>query len=92
MMFENISISLAEIVQLAGIFIGLGVIYGKITSLDKRVEKHNKVVERVFKLEENIGGNDVGVINQRVTELDRRMTNIETKECNNICLNNHKTF
>lgn len=92
MIFENISISLAEIVQLAGIFIGLGVIYGKITSLDKRVEKHNKVVERVFKLEENIGGNDVGVINQRVTELDRRMTNIETKECNNICLNNHKTF
>lgn len=92
MIFENISISLAEIVQLAGIFIGLGVIYGKITSLDKRVEKHNKVVERVFKLEENIGGNDVGVINQKVTELDRRMTNIETKECNNICPNNHKTF
>lgn len=84
MIFENISISLAEIIQLAGIFIGLGVIYGKITSLDKRVEKHNKVVERVFKLEENIGGNDVGVINQKVTDLDRRVTNIETKECNNI--------
>lgn len=83
MIFENISISLAEIIQLAGIFIGLGVIYGKITSLDKRVEKHNKVVERVFKLEENIGKNDVGVINQKVTDLDRRVTNIETEECNN---------
>lgn len=92
MMFDDISASLSDLVQLAGIFIGLGVIYGKITSLDKRVEQHNKVVERVFKLEENVGKNDVGVINQKVSDLDRRVSNIETKECNNVCLNNHKTF
>lgn len=92
MVFENISASLSDLMQLASIFIGLGVIYGKITSLDKRVEKHNKVIERVFKLEENIGKNDVNVINQKVSDLDRRITNMETKECNNVCLNSHKTF
>jgi hypothetical protein len=92
MVFENISASLSDIIQIASILIGLGATYGRITSLDKRVEKHNKVIERVFKLEESVGKNDVNVLSQKISDLDRRVTNIEAEGCNNICLNNHKTF
>ncbi len=92
MVFENISASLSDIIQIASILIGLGATYGRITSLDKRVEKHNKVIERVFRLEESVGKNDVNVLSQKISDLDRRVTNIEAEECNNVCLNNHKTF
>lgn len=93
MLIENASLSLSEVIQVGSILIGIGVIYGKITALTKQVEKHNKVVERVYKLEDNISDYDIGALAQRVKDIDHRVSRIEKaseKGCNNVCVNNHK--
>jgi len=45
----------------------------RIEQLEKKVEAHNKVVDRVYKLEQNdaVEGEEIRVINDRISNLER---------------------
>lgn len=50
-----------------GSFAGMNLIKYRITQLEKKVEKHNSVVERTFRLED-----DVKYIKEEISELKER--------------------
>lgn len=58
---ELISIC-SSILSLITVGIGMGKFSQKVTNLEKSVDKHNNVIERVFRLEDNIGHTDIGVL------------------------------
>lgn len=49
---------------IAGFCIMMGTYKQKIKNLEDKVDKHNNVIERVFRLEENINHVDVGVLKE----------------------------
>lgn len=64
-MHINISTAISlmsALITLLSIGIGIGTFKQQIVTLTKEVEKHNKVIERTFKLENNIGNHDIGAI------------------------------
>jgi hypothetical protein len=50
-----------------GSFAGMNLIKYRITQLEKKVEKHNSVVERTFRLED-----DIKYIKEEISELKER--------------------
>lgn len=58
---EMVSI-ISSIASLITVGIGMGKFSQKVTDLEKSVDKHNNVIERVFRLEDNIGHTDIGVL------------------------------
>ena len=57
-----------------GSFSGLRLMSYRIEQLEKRVEKHNSVIERVYRLEEKdaIHDEQMRVANHRIEDLERR--------------------
>lgn len=57
-----------------GSFSGLRLMSYRIEQLEKRVEKHNSVIERVYRLEEKdaIHDEQMRVANHRIDDLERR--------------------
>lgn len=57
-----------------GSFSGLRLMSYRIEQLEKRVEKHNGVIERVYRLEEKdaIHDEQIRVANHRIADLERR--------------------
>ena len=62
------SFDLGQMITLLGVALSAGVLIGRINALEKKVEKHNNLVERLYKVETNLGDIDVGVLNERVHE------------------------
>lgn len=58
---ELISI-ITSIMSLITVGISMGKFFQKVADLEKSVDKHNNVIERVFRLEDNIGHTDIGVL------------------------------
>ena len=58
---------------LVGSFGGMQLIKYRIQELEKRVDKHNNVIERMYKLEENEAVQDekIRVINHRISDLEK---------------------
>ena len=56
-----------------GSFGGVRVISYRIEQLEKKVEKHNNVIERVYKLEETeaVQNEKISVANRRIYELEK---------------------
>lgn len=57
-----------------GSFSGLRLMSYRIEQLEKRVDKHNNVIERVYRLEEKdaIHDEQMRVANHRIADLERR--------------------
>lgn len=62
--------------SLAGSFGGMRLISYRIEQLEKKVEKHNSVIERVYKLEQTdaIQNEKIAVANHRIDDLEREAT------------------
>lgn len=58
----------------AGSFGGMRLMSYRIEQLEKRVDKHNSVIERVYRLEEKdaIHDEQMRVANHRIADLERR--------------------
>ena len=54
--------------------IGIGTYKQKLKDLEEKVDKHNNVIERVFRLEENVRHTDIGAMSAK---LDRAMDDIK---------------
>lgn len=61
---------------LAGSFGGMRLMAYRIEQLEKRVDKHNNVIERTFKLEEKDAVQDeqIKVANHRIADLEAAIT------------------
>lgn len=48
----------------------------RIAQLEKKVEAHNKVIDRVYKLEKRdaVVGEEISVANHRITDLEKAMS------------------
>lgn len=59
--------------SIAGSFGGFRLISYRVEQLEKKVEKHNNVVERVYKLEQEQAVQDekIAVANHRIDDLER---------------------
>lgn len=59
--------------SVAGIIVSNKLVVYRIGQLEKRVEKHNNVIERVYKLEEKDAVHDeqLKVVNHRIQDLER---------------------
>lgn len=65
-------------ITVATMLIGIGTYKQKLRDLEEKVDKHNNVIERVFRLEENVRHTDIGAMSAK---LDRAMDDIkELKE------------
>lgn len=55
-----------------GVLTGLRLMSYRIEQLEKRVDKHNSVIERVYKLEQNeaVTFEKLEVVNHRITDLE----------------------
>ena len=53
---------MSAIITILSIGIGIGSFKQQVATLTKEVEKHNKVIERTFKIENNIGNHDIGAM------------------------------
>ncbi|MCQ2514716.1 MAG: hemolysin XhlA family protein [Ruminococcus sp.] len=61
--------------SLAGVFATSRLSNYRIEQLEKKVDKHNNLVERVFKLEQT-----EAVINNKIKTADHRIADLESKE------------
>lgn len=61
---------------LAGSFGGMRLMAYRIEALEKRVDKHNNLIERTFKLEEKDAVHDeqIKVANHRIADLEKVLT------------------
>ena len=66
---------------LAGSLGGMKLISYRIDQLEKKVEKHNSIIERTFKLEEKteVQTEQIKVINHRIDDLERGTDNLREK-------------
>lgn len=66
---------------LAGSFGGIKLISYRIEQLEKKVEKHNSVIERTYKLEEvqKVQEEQIKVSNHRIDDLERETDNLREK-------------
>lgn len=65
-------------ITVAVVFINIGTYKQKLRDLEEKVDKHNNVIERVFRLEENVRHTDIGAMS---AELNRAIDDIkELKE------------
>ena len=57
---------------LAGIMVNSKLMNYRIEQLEKKVDKHNKVVDRVYCLEKNfaVANEDLKVVNHRISDLE----------------------
>ena len=57
-----------------GTFSGIKLMSYRIEQLEKKVEKHNNVVERVYKLEQKdaVHDEEIKVANHRITDLEEK--------------------
>lgn len=51
-------------ITIIGFCIIIGVYKQKIEALEKKVDKHNNVIERVFRIEENVRHIDIGALQE----------------------------
>lgn len=70
---EIIIAALGFLGSLAGSLGGIKLIVYRIDQLEKKVEKHNGVIERVYKLEqeEAVQNEKIAVANHRIDDLER---------------------
>lgn len=70
------------IIQLGATIAGVGVMYGTIKTrlnyLEKKLDKHNNVVERMYKAE-----TDIAVLQKENKVADHRIADLEEKESEN---------
>lgn len=72
-------ISLASAaITLISVGIGIGTFKQKIAELTHAVEKHNKVMERTFAIEANIGDYDIGAIVAKQDSMQETINEIKT--------------
>lgn len=66
---------------LAGSLGGMKLISYRIEQLEKKVEKHNSVIERTYKLEEvqKVQEEQIKVSNHRIDDLERETDNLREK-------------
>lgn len=66
---------------LAGSLGGMKLISYRIEQLEKKVEKHNSIIERTFKLEEKteLQEEKIKVINHRIEDLEKGTDNLREK-------------
>ena len=81
---EIISI-IASILSIISVGIGVGKIQQKVVDLEKSVDKHNNVIERVFRLEVNIGHIDIGVLKAEQKHLTETVKKLQEdiQKCQN---------
>lgn len=74
MVGETITAVCALLGTAAGSFGGMRLMSYRIEQLEKRVDKHNSVIERVYRLEEKdaIHDEQMRVANHRIADLERR--------------------
>lgn len=72
-MVAAISLAGSLVGTLAGTFSGIKLISYRLEQLEKRVEKHNNLIERTYKLEEIAALHDeqMKVANRRIDDLER---------------------
>ena len=67
---------IVALLSLLGTFIGsasgIRLMSYRIEQLEKKVEKHNTIIERTYKLEE-----DQAIISEKIENEDKRITNLE---------------
>ena len=61
--------------SLAGILVANKLTNYRVEQLEKKVEKHNNVIERVYKLEQDnaVQDEELKVANHRITDLEHRL-------------------
>jgi DNA repair ATPase RecN len=66
---------------LAGSLGGMKLISYRIEQLEKKVEKHNSIIERTFKLEEKteVQSEQIKVANHRIEDLEKETDNLREK-------------
>lgn len=72
-MSDTIMVALLGVLgSFIGSFSGMNIVKYRLTQLEERVEKHNKVIERTYKLEqdESILEEKIKVINHRLDDLE----------------------
>ena len=64
----------------SGIVVGTKLINYRIEQLEKKVDKHNQVIDRVYKLEQNdaVYTEKIRVANHRIDDLEKQVTNKST--------------
>lgn len=79
-MFETIIVSVISLIgtlagSLGGILVANKLTNYRVEQLEKKVEKHNQVVERVYKLEQQdaIHTEEIKVANHRIDDLERKV-------------------
>lgn len=84
------NITLSEIISLGSaiitlltVGIGLGKFSQKVENLEKKVDKHNNVIERVFRIESNIDHVDIGVLEANQKHLEDKVNQLQEdfKKC-----------
>ena len=78
---ETIIVSIISLIGTLGGSLGGILVANKLTNyrveqLEKKVEKHNQVVERVYKLEQSdaVRNEEIKVANHRIEDLDRKVS------------------
>ncbi len=64
----------------SGIVVGTKLINYRIEQLEKKVDKHNQVIDRVYKLEQNdaVYTEKIRVANHRIDDLEKQVTTKST--------------
>ncbi len=64
----------------AGIFINTKLTNYRIEQLEKKVEKHNNLIERVYRLEQNeaVTAEKIAVANHRIGDLEQQLEKSES--------------
>lgn len=78
---ETIIVSIISLIGTLGGSLGGILVANKLTNyrveqLEKKVEKHNQVVERVYKLEQSdaVRNEEIKVANHRIEDLERKVS------------------
>lgn len=66
----------------SGIVVGTKLINYRIEQLEKKVDKHNQVIDRVYKLEQRdaVVDEEIKVANHRISDLEEQTHQISTKK------------
>lgn len=90
---EQLAIIISFLISVISIGIALGKILQKIKDLTEKVDKHNQVVERTYKLEANVGSLDLGVMAERINTNEKEIQELKQeiqKGCFPKCKTNMK--
>ena len=78
------------LISIVSIGITLGKILQQLKDLSEKVDKHNQVIERTYRIEENIGSLDLGVMAEKIHANEKAIDELKKsqKGCNPLCQTN----